>query len=163
MADLTNERIQQIWDYELISSWDEEGKNKMWMVFKNFICRLHPEREINYFDTPFSDVVDYLSSLNLKRCLDVNHVTGIYDTYAIKTDVIGFIHGRCEKLSMDLISGELKPIILMDINSYNWIKRDLNHNSKNASKKRRAALKDQANLKVRARELGGNHDWKVTK
>jgi hypothetical protein len=153
MGRLSKERMQQIWDYELISAWDEKGKNKMWLVIKNFICRINPEKTENYFKVDFVDIVDFLSSTGISRCLDVDHKTGIYGTHAFKSDVIGFIHGRCEKLSMDLINGEPKPLILLGINNYNWIKRDLNHNTKRSRKRRYAKVKSQSLLNVKARDL----------
>ncbi len=158
MSELTKERIQQVWDYELISAWDEKGKNKFWMVVKNFICRVSPEKEVNYFDAGASQTIDFLSSLGLKRCLDVNHKTGMDCTWALKSDVIGFIHGRCESLSMDLINEVPKPLILLDINKYKWIKRDVNHNNSTTSKRRHEKLKDKANLKIKARSLSGGWD-----
>jgi hypothetical protein len=157
MKKITKERMQQIWDHELISAWDEKGKNKMWMVIKKFICRVYPEKEAGYFDAGFANIVDLLSSMGIKRCLDSNHVTGIDATYCWNTDVIGFIHGRCEGMSMDLINGIDKPLVLLGINDYRWIKRDLNGNRKVTSKKRRQKLKATALLKVKARSLDGSN------
>ena len=61
MTELTKERIQQIWDYELINGWDEKGYYKMWKVVHKFICRVKGEHEIG--DVSFEDTEDYLVSL----------------------------------------------------------------------------------------------------
>ena len=161
MTQLSKKRIQQIWDYELINHWDEFGRNKMWMVVKSFICRIYPEKEENYFDAEFDEVVDCLSSLGIKRCLDVNHVTGFYEFHSFNRDVIGFIHGRCDKLSMDLINSVPKPIILLSMNDYKWIKSNMHHNSKNTYKRRRIKLKKQTCVNVKARGLNTTTDWGV--
>ena len=44
--ELTKERIQQIWDYELIRAWDEKGRKKMWMVVHNFMCKVKGQHEV---------------------------------------------------------------------------------------------------------------------
>lgn len=160
---LSKERIQQMWDYELISSWNETGSIRMWKVIHNFICKVHPLGSHDMGDVSFEDTVDYLSSLDLQRCLDVNHLTGFYEFRSWSTDVIGFIQGRCEKLSMDLINDIPKPIILLSISDYRWVKKDLNSNNKNTYKKRRAKLKDQTNKEVKARSLSKKHDWSTVK
>jgi hypothetical protein len=156
MSKLSKERIQQIWDYELISAWDEKGYTKMWKVINNFINKVHPQgRE----GASFTDLIDYLVHLNLKRCLDVDHKTGVHTFQCFKQDVLGFIVARCEALSDDLFSGIPKPIILVGINEYKFKKLDVHAGSKAASKRRYAKKKDQADLKVRARSLSGKHDW----
>ena len=119
--ELTKERIQQIWDYELISAWDEKGYVKMWKVVHRFMCKVKGDHKLG--SVSFEDTEDYLVSLGLKRCLDVNHKLGYHVFQAWKTDVIGFIHARCESLSVALMDGEPKPLILIDINSYKWTKK----------------------------------------
>lgn len=160
MDRMSRERMQQVWDYELLRAWDDKGRNKVWMVIKAFICKVYPDKEKNYFDTPFKDIIDLLSSTGIRRCLDADHISGIDTTFAFKSDVIGFIHGRCERMSMDLINGVPKPMILLDMGSYKWVKRDLNHNASRARKRGYLKLKDQANLKVKARDLSSTK-WEV--
>ena len=162
MNKMSKERMQQIWDCELLSAWDERGKIRMWKVIKKFICRVFPDKEANYFDTDFTDIVDLLSSTQIRRCLDVNHVTGIDGTWCFNSDVIGFIHGRCEKLSMDLINGVPKPLLLLSINDYKWTKVNLNRNKKRTSKRAYQKKKDKALIKVKARELTGTN-WNTVK
>ena len=148
---LTKERIQQIWDYELISAWDEKGKNKMWKVVHKFICRIRGDHKLG--DVGFEDSEDYLVSLGLKRCLDIDHKVGHHVFKAWRTDVIGFIHARSEGLSMDLINEIDKPLILIDINSYKWIKKDTNSASKIKAKQRYENKKSKATIKINARSL----------
>ena len=163
MTELSKKRIQQMWDYELISLWDEKGNNKMGRVVSNFVKRIRPEKKEDYRNISASDVIDFLSSLGLKRCLDLDHKQGFTDFFPLNTDVIGFIHGRCEKLSMDLINGGIKPLILMDIDNYKWKKVDLHRNDSVASKRRRAKLNAKANITIKARDLSKKHDWKTEK
>lgn len=158
--ELTKERIQQIWDFELINAWNERGSVKMWKVVHNFIIKT---KGGDPFEVSFEDKEDYLVSLNLKRCLDINHQYGVHVFHAWKTDVIGFIHARCESLSMALIDGEPKPLVLMSINDYKWTKKNTNAASKFRRKQRAEEKKDQANLKIKARSLSKKHDWATVK
>jgi len=159
IAELTKQRIQQIWDYELISLWDEKGKNKMWKVVHNFLCKVKGEHKIG--DVSFEDAEDYLVSLQLKRCLDINHQLGMHVFRAWKTDVIGFIHARSIGLSMALINEDAKPLILLDISKYKWIKKNTNAAAKFRRNQRSEKKRDQANLKIRARDLDNNNWDKV--
>tara|TARA_R110000851_G_C12803370_1_gene537696 strand:- start:71 stop:562 length:492 start_codon:yes stop_codon:yes gene_type:complete len=163
MKELSKQRIQQMWDYELINLWDEMGKNKMSKVVSNFVKRIRPERSDSYSEVGIRDVIDFLSSLGLKRCLDVDHKQGFTDFFPLNTDVIGFIHGRCEKLSMDLINGGVKPLILMDIDNYNWKRVDLHRNDRTTRKRRRVKLNAKAEITVRSRDLSKKHDWTTEK
>ena len=161
MIELTKERIQQIWDYELIKGWDENGKCKMWRVVHSFMCRIKGDHEVG--SVSFEDTEDYLVSLELKRCLDINHQLGYHVFRAWRTDVIGFIHARCEKMSLDLINEVPKPVILIDINKYKWTKKDTNSAAKHRRKQAYDKKKGAANLEVKARSLSKKHDWTTTK
>ena len=161
MSELSKERIQQIWDYELIKAWDEKGKNKMWKVVFNFMKRVKGIKKID--DVSFEDTEDYLCSLQLRRCLDIDYKKGWHVFRAWRTDVIGFIHARSEPLSMALISGEDKPVILMGIDNYKWIKKDTGAASSFRAKQRAKRKKDSANIKIRARSLTASTDWSKTK
>ena len=163
MSDLTKERIQQIWDYELISAWDEKGRVKMWKVIYKFICRVKGDYALK--DVSFQDTEDYLSSLGLKRCLDVDHYLDQYVFRAWTVDVIGFIHARCEKLSMALMNGEPKPLILMDIDSYRWTKRNVAGTKKQRKESRAkstARKVSQGTAFVSARKLSSDNWDKVS-
>lgn len=160
MKELSKERIQQIWDFELISGWDERGYTKMWQVINKFINRVHPKgRE----GASFQDLIDYLVYLNLKRCLDVDHKLEVHTFQAWKQDVLGFILARCEELSDDLLNETPKPLILIGIDAYKFKKLDVHSNLKHSSRKSYAKKKDKANIKVRARSLSKNHDWGTVK
>ena len=138
MSELTKERIQQIWDYELIKGWDS-------------------------FTIEFSELEDYLISLNLKRCLDVDHRNDTYAFQAWKTDVIGFIHARSESLSMALMDGEPKPLVLLDIDGYKWTKKNTNASARYRQKQRYIKKSDRAVIKIKARSLSKDHDWNTVK
>ena len=147
MKELTKERIQQIWDCELISAWDEGGGRKMWYVVHKFMCKVKGEHKIG--DVSFEDAEDYLVSLNLQRCLDIDHALGHHVFRAYRTDVIGFIHARSESLSLALMDGESKPIILMGINEYKWT------SGKFRRKQNRDKKSDEAVITIKAKELTG--------
>jgi len=163
MFGLSGERIQQIWDYELISAWDERGRVKMWLVINRFIDRINPDAKIRAFDLPFEDKIDLLDHLELKRCLDIDYKKGIHTFQAFKSDVIGFIHARSEGLSMALINGEMKPLILLDIDSYKWTKSNLHAGAKASQSRYYQKKKDKANRVVGARNLSGSHSWDKVK
>ena len=159
--ELTSERIQNIWDYELISAWDEEGKTRVWSVVDKFMARVRPE--LKRFELGFNETEEYLVSLNLKRCLDIDpaYKTKVFRSF--RSDVIGFIHGRCEGLSNALMGGEFKPIILLSINNYKWTKKNTRAASKFRRHQRQQEKRDSANLVVKARSLSKQHDWETTK
>ena len=159
--ELTSKRIQDIWDYELISAWDETGKTRIWSVVDNFMSRVRPE--LKKFELSCQETEGYLVSLNLKRCLDINHELKTKVFRSFRTDVIGFIHGRSEGISNALMSGELKPIILLSINNYKWTKKNTNAAAKFRRTQRQQEKYDSANLKVKARSLSKKHDWEITK
>ena len=161
MSNLSKERIQQIWDYELISAWDEKGRVKMWKVIHKFLNRVHPNGPTELGDVGFEDAIDYLVHLELKRCLDIDHRLGIHTFQSFKQDVIGFILARCERLSNDLINNVPKPLILLDIANYKFKKLDITSNSKNTYEKRKEQNKTNAHVKVKARSLSGN--WNTVK
>ena len=160
MEELTKERIQQIWDYELIKGWEERGKYKMWKVVHEFIKRVKGD---NSFDVGFDDLEDYLVSLNLKRCLDIDHQYDQHVFRAWKTDVIGFIHARSESLSMALINDEPKPLILLDIDSYKWTKKNTRASARYRQKQNYIKKSDRATIKIKARSLSKKHDWETVK
>ncbi len=163
MKELSKERIQQIWDYELISAWDEKGWGKMWKVVHKFMCRVKGEHELG--SVGFEDAEDYLVSLGLKRCLDINHSLGHHVFQSWKSDVIGFIHFRCESLSNALMDGEPKPLILIDIDSYKWTKRSATGSkkqSRESSKRSYAKKVKQATVFVKARRLSSDNWDKVS-
>ena len=159
--ELTSERIQNIWDYELISAWDEEGKTRVWSVVDKFMSRVRPE--LKRFELGFNETEEYLVSLSLKRCLDIDPAYKTKVFRAFKSDVIGFIHGRSEGLSNALMGGELKPIILLSINNYKWIKKNTRAAAKFRRNQRQQEKRDSANLVVKARSLSKKHDWETTK
>ncbi len=161
-GNLTKERIQQIWDYELISKWDEKGKYKMWHVVHSFMCRVHPLGIHKVGDLCFEDSSDYLEHLNLKRCLDIGS-DGEITFQAYTTDVIGFIHARSKALSIALINGEDKPVILLNVNNYKWTKKQSDSARKFRTIQRREKLKNAANIKVKARSLSKKHSWDTVK
>ena len=141
----------------MISGWDDKGYTKMWKVINRFVDRVHPKgRE----GASFTDLIDYLVHLNLKRCLDVDHKSGVHTFQCFKQDVLGFIVARCEELSDDLFKGLPKPMILIGIDGYKFKKLDVHAGSKASSKRRYAKKKDRANLKVSARSLD-NNNWNV--
>lgn len=161
--ELTKERIQQIWDYELISAWNEKGSIKMWRVVHDFVCRIRGDYKVG--TVSFEDTADYLSSLDLKRCLDVDHYLDEYVFRSWTVDVIGFIHARCEKLSMDLMSDEPKPLILMNIDSYKWTKRSVQgtkEQKKHSRAKSTAKKVAQGTAFVSARKLSSDNWDKVS-
>tara|TARA_R100000541_G_scaffold57727_1_gene68110 strand:+ start:407 stop:892 length:486 start_codon:yes stop_codon:yes gene_type:complete len=161
MSDLTKERIQQIWDYELISAWDEKGNNKIWKVADNFLKRVKPE--LAYPNSSFDAVEDYLLGLNLKRCLDIDP---FYDTKVFrswKSDVIGFVHGRSLSLSNALMDGEPKPLILIGINSYKWTKKNARASARFRQKQSYIKKTERCEVAVKARSLTKKHDWGTVK
>jgi len=160
MIKLSNERIQQIWDHELISAWDERGRTKMWEVINNFVNRVHPKgRE----GASFQDLIDYLVHLNLKRCLDVDHRIDDYTFKAWQQDVIGFIAARSKGLSDELMSGTPKPLILISIDDYKFKRLNVTRGIKEATKIRRAIVKSKAEKTVFARSLGNTSAWGAVK
>lgn len=161
MENLSKERIQQIWDYELLSAWDEKGYGKMWEVVHKFMCKVKGKHRIG--DVSFEDAEDYLVSLELKRCLDIDHTLGYHVFSAWRTDVIGFIHARSELLSMALIDNEPKPLLLLSIDDYKWKKKNARSSARFSVSKSYYKKVNQGNRTVKARELSKNHDWKTTK
>ena len=157
--ELSKERIQQIWDYELIKAWDEKGHGKMWHVVNNFMLKV---KGTNPFEVEISDINDFLEHFDLKRCLDVDR-HGIHSFNGWRTDVIGFVHARCESLSLALMSGEPKPLLLIDINNYKWIKQNGKAAQKFSAMKSRKKKQAQSVKKVRARSLSKNSAWQVVK
>ncbi len=159
MSELTKERIQQIWDYELINGWDESGKNKMGRVIYHFMKKIEPEIVIYGGDF---NIEDYLVKLNLNRCLDIDRKNDCYIFKAFKTDVIGFIHARCERLSLDLINDMPKPLILLGINDYTWTKKNATAYDSNRRSMRNKTHSDKATRTIRARDLTGSNWNKVS-
>ena len=160
--ELTKERMQQIWDYELIRAWDEKGRKKMWMVVHNFMCKVKGQHEVG--SVSFEDTEDYLVSLGLKRCLDIDHTKGYHVFCAWRTDVIGFVHSRCEELSLALMDDDaIKPLILMDIDSYKWTKSNARASAKFNSEKSRDKKVNQQTKTIKARDLDGRSNWSKVK
>ena len=159
-------KIQRIWDAELIAGWDEEGKTKINSVVFRFLNRIAPEIQKKdchgNFITPYCEIADLLISLSLRRCLDVNS-KGDLCFQAGRTDVIGFIHARCEKMSMDLINGELKPIVLLNIDSYKWKKVNASASQRFRAKQRQEEVKSNCVKPIKARSLSKKHDWQTVK
>ncbi len=161
MSELTKERIQQIWDYELINSWDERGRNKVWKMVDNFLKRVKPE--LAYPKSSFDVIEDYLLGLNLKRCLDVDPSYNVKVFRSWRVDVIGFIHGRSKGLSNALINDVPKPLILIDINSYKWIKKNARASARYRQKQRYDKKSAKGTVEIKARELSKKSDWKTVK
>ena len=164
MSELTKSQMQNIWDCELISAWDEKGKIKVGSVLFRFISRVKPamvEMEDGKFLTPFNELEKYIVSLNLKRCLDRN-LSGELCFQAFRSDVIGFIHARCERMSVDLMSGVGKLVVLSRIKDYTWSRQSVRANHRSRVKQRYAVKKAKAgSIEIKARSLSGKHDWKT--
>jgi hypothetical protein len=157
--ELAPERIQQIWDYELISGWNESGSIKMWKVVHRFMCKVKGDHNIG--DVSFEDTEDYLVSLNLKRCLDIDHQYDCHIFRAYNTDVIGFIHARSEALSMALINGTPKPLVLLDINSYKWKKKNARASARFGRMKHHQKKVEKGTVIVKARDLAKDGNWET--
>ena len=156
-------RIQEIWDYELITAWDEKGYNRMGSVLTKFLQRVNPkitEKKDGVFLCGISEINEYMVSLNLKRCLDFYIIKGEkhYCFRAFKSDVIGFIHTRCKSMSNALIGGEDKLIVLMSINNYKWTKVNSFASRKFRYEQKKAENAEQKRIKIHARGLS-NTNW----
>jgi hypothetical protein len=168
MSELTKDRIQQIWDRCLIGSWDEKGNRKIFHVLYKFLCDVNPAliAKVNgEYAHSIHEQCEYMVSLNLKRCLDYKITKGKKEPFfgALKTDVIGFIHARCEQMSLDLIDGEFPPVVLMNIDSYHWKSIDAAASQVFRRKQRYAKVVENSTKTVKARSLDKKHDWKTVK
>lgn len=162
---MNKEQIQNAWDAELISAWDEKGWGKVSYVTTAFLKRVNPEiikKDSNgNFINSFSCVVDYMINLNLNRCLDRND-KGELTFQSGGRDVIGFIHSHSLKMNMDLMDGIPKPIILLEIKKYKWKKINVCASKSFRLKQRREAKRDSGVVTIKARELK-NRNWNTVK
>ncbi len=167
MTELTKDRIQQIWDYELINAWDENGYNKIHHVLIRFLVRAKPNlvnvngKRVELLIS-WDDLSDVMVRLNLLRCLDINGRTGEVEFRSFKADVIGFIYARSRSISDALVDGTPKPVILLGINDYKWKSRDVGHNKTIAHRKRIERNRLRTTVTLRAREIDGRK-WGTTK
>lgn len=157
-----NKTLQRKWDKWLINGW-YNFKTFGWVWFK-FIQETHKERLING-RLVYKGSYQHLVDLNLKRCFMFSN-DGFLAVPNPKIEVRAFIAERSRMLSSCLISDKFNRIeIFLMMDSFKWrYSRAMTRNAEvEILKRKRHQRKSGYHVRVMAREVSKEFDWKTVK
>ena len=147
---------QQIWDKNLLHGWTLDAH--IMRVVVAFLSEVKPEL-VNDSGRA-EEFREFLISLNLKRCLDVQEGKPVFIGYG---GARAFIANRCERLNNCLWSGKYTEQELLDsIDAFRWRKHGAAIQAE-AVRRHRKKISTPAEIRLQMRELSKKHDWKTVK
>jgi hypothetical protein len=156
---MTKEEYQAAWDECLVKGWRAEIS--MGMMVSQFLHIVKPAfMNKEDFAVPVSEVVEFITSLELKRCRDKD-TSGEIRFLSMRGPVRVFVASRCQHMNSCLWNSENSTeSILESITSFKWSRKsDFSASRKRAYNKKKAS----GERTIKARSLSKNHDWGTVK
>jgi len=147
---------QQIWDKNLLHGWTLDAH--IMRVVVAFLSEVKPEL-VNDSGRA-EEFREFLISLNLKRCLDVQAGKPVFIGFG---EARAFIANRCERLNNCLWSGKYTEQELLDsIDAFRWRKHGAAIQAE-AVRRHKKRASTPVEIRLQMRELSKKHDWKTVK